>query len=47
MEYLKALQAKGLNMDQAAAVLMDLKRRIKNDRCTIERDSENVVLGGQ
>ena len=34
---------KGLNMEQKAAVLMDLKRRLKSDRCIIERDGENVV----
>lgn len=45
--YRKALQVDGLDRQQVAAVLVDLKRRIKGDFYIIDEDDEKIVLGNR
>jgi predicted ArsR family transcriptional regulator len=45
--YKKALQVTQLNREQVAAVLVDLKRRIKGDFYIIEESDEKIVFGNR
>jgi predicted ArsR family transcriptional regulator len=45
--YRTALGVDGLNREQVAAVLVDLKRRIQGDFYVIEQDDEKIVLGNR
>jgi len=44
-EYKNALEIDGLDREQVAEVLVDLKRRIQGDFFVIEQDDEKIVLG--
>ena len=45
--YKSALQVEGMNREQVAAVLVDLKRRIRGDFYVIAEDDEKIVLGNR
>jgi predicted ArsR family transcriptional regulator len=45
--YKAALGVTGLDRDQVAAVLVDLKRRIQGDFYVIEQDDDKIVLGNR
>lgn len=45
--YKNALQVDGLDRSQVAAVLVDLKRRIKGDFYIIEETKDKIVLGNR
>jgi predicted ArsR family transcriptional regulator len=45
--YKSALQVQGMSREQVAAVLVDLKRRIRGDFYVIEEDDEKIVLGNR
>lgn len=45
--YKAALGVSGLDRDQVAAVLVDLKRRIQGDFYVIEQDDDKIVLGNR
>ncbi len=46
-QYKSALEVSGLNRNQVADVLVDLKRRIEGDFYVIEQDDEKIVLGNR
>ncbi|QDU99143.1 methanogen output domain 1-containing protein [Lignipirellula cremea] len=46
-EYKQGLQVDGLNRQQVAEVLVDLKRRIQGDFFVIEQTEEKIVLGNR
>jgi predicted ArsR family transcriptional regulator len=46
-QYCKALEVTSLNREQVAAVLVDLKRRIRGDFFVIEQNDEKIVLGNR
>ena len=46
-DYKAALKVDGLDRAQVAAVLVDLKQRIKGDFRVIEEDEEKIVLGSR
>jgi predicted ArsR family transcriptional regulator len=46
-DYRSALQVSSLSRPQVAAVLVDLKRRIKGDFFVIEESDEKIVLGNR
>jgi predicted ArsR family transcriptional regulator len=45
--YRNALGVSGLNREQVAAVLVDLKRRIRGDFYVIEENEERIVFGNR
>lgn len=45
--YKSALQVSNLSREQVAAVLVDLKRRIRGDFYIIEEDDDKIVLGNR
>jgi len=45
--YCQALQVQSLSREQVAAVLVDLKQRIKGDFFILEQDDEKIVLGSR
>lgn len=46
-QYRDALQTEGLDRQQVAEVLVDLKSRIQGDFFVIEQDDEKIVLGNR
>jgi predicted ArsR family transcriptional regulator len=46
-EYKRALGVDRLDLDQVAAVLVDLKRRIEGDFFVLEQDEGRIVLGNR
>lgn len=46
-DYRKALEVSRLSREQVAAVLVDLKARIRGDFYIIEQDDEKIVLGNR
>jgi predicted ArsR family transcriptional regulator len=46
-DYKAALRITGMDRSQVAAVLVDLKRRIKDDFYVVEEDDEKIVLGNR
>ena len=46
-QYKRALQVDRLSREQVAAVLVDLKRRIKGDFYVVEQDDEKIVFGNR